>query len=52
MGRRKRRERQKDLWIAASYLPTSGWHPFYRRLSELLDKQEFAALVQGECEKF
>ena len=52
MGRRKRRERQKDLWVAASELPTSGGHPFYRRLSELLDKHEFDAFVEGECEKF
>ena len=47
-----RRERQKDLWIAASDLPTSGGHPFYRRLSELLDKHEFDAFVEGECEEF
>ena len=52
MGRRKRRERQKDLWIAASELPTSGGHPFYRRLSELLDKHDFDVFVEGECEKF
>ena len=52
MGRRKRRERQKDLWIAASELPTSGGHPFYGRLSELLDKHEFDAFVEGECEEF
>ena len=52
MGRRKRRERQRDLWIAASELPTSGGHPFYRRLSELLDKHGFDAFVEGECERF
>ena len=52
MGRRKRRERQKKLWIAASELPTSGGHPFYRRLSELLDKRGFDAFVEGECERF
>ncbi len=52
MVRRKRRDRQKDLWIAASDLPNSGGHPFYGRLSELLDKHEFDAFVEGECEKF
>ena len=52
MGRRKRRERQKDLWIAAGELPISGGHPFYRRLSELLDKHEFDAFVEALCEKF
>ena len=52
MGRRKRRERQKDLWIAAGELPKSGGHPFYRRLSELLDKHGFDSFVEGECERF
>ncbi len=52
MGRRKRRERQRDLWIAAAELPASGGHPFYQRLSELLDKHDFDAFVEAECEKF
>jgi len=52
MGRRKGRERQRDLWIAASELPKSGGHPFYQRLSELLDEHEFDAFVEGECERF
>ena len=52
MGRRKKRERQKDLWIAAGELPRSGGHPFYRQLSELLDKHEFDAFVEGLCERF
>jgi len=52
MGRRKRRERQRELWVAASELPSSGGHPFYQRLSELLDEHEFDAFVESECEKF
>jgi len=52
MGRRKKSERQKDLWIATVELPQSGGHPFYRKLSELLDKYDFDAFVEGLCEKF
>ena len=52
MGRRKRRERQRDLWVAAAELPKSGGHPFYAQLSELLDEHEFDAFVEGECERF
>ncbi len=52
MGRRKRRERQKDLWVATSELPKGGGHPFYQRLSELLDEHDFDAFVEGECEQF
>jgi len=52
MGRRKGRERQKDLWLAASELPKSGGHPFYLRLSELLDKHGFDGFVENLCEKF
>jgi hypothetical protein len=52
MGRRKRRERQKDLWVATSELPKSAGHPFYLRLSELLDEHGFDPFVESECEKF
>lgn len=52
MGRRKRRERQRELWVATSELPTSDGHPFYQRLSELLDKHEFDAFVEELCAKF
>ena len=52
MGQRKRRERQKDLWVATSELPKSAGHPFYLRLSELFDEHEFDAFVEGQCEQF
>ncbi len=52
MGQRKRRERQRDLWVVASELPKGGGHPFYLRLSELLDEHGFDPFVEGECEQF
>ena len=52
MGRRGRRQRQKDLWVAAVDMPKTAAHPFYRKLNELLDDHGFDAFVEGLCGKF
>lgn len=52
MGRRERRQRQKDLWVAAADLPRSAAHPFYQRLNKLLDEHGFDAFAEQRCEKF
>jgi transposase len=52
MGRRSRQQRQKEFWIAATELPKTAAHPFYRRLNELLDEHGFDPFVEGRCEKF
>ena len=52
MGRRKGRERQKELWIAAGELPRSAGHPFYQRLNALLDEHGFDPFVEALCPKF
>jgi transposase len=52
MGQRKRRIKQKELWIPAGELPRSAGHPFYERLGKLLDEHAFDAFVEGHCEKF
>jgi transposase len=51
LGRRSGRQRQKDLWVAAVELPKTAGHPFYSRLSKLLDEHEFDVFVEGRCEK-
>ena len=51
MGKRKH-ERQPDLWIATSELPTPPGHPFYRKLNQLLAEHGFDAFVEGLCQKF
>src|SRR5580658_7891741 len=33
MGTRKQREKQEDIWIAHTALPSSPGHPFYQRLN-------------------
>jgi transposase len=52
MGTRKRRERQEQLWVTHSELVTGPGHPFYRRLSELLDGEKFDEFCERECAKF
>ena len=52
MGKRKRRERQKGLWIPAADLPSAPGHPFYDSLRKLLDDNGFDAFVEQVCEKF
>jgi transposase len=52
MGTRKHRERQEDFWIAQTELASAPGHPFYQRLSELLEAEGFDAFVEGLCAKF
>jgi uroporphyrinogen decarboxylase len=42
MGKR-RTQRQRELWIAATELPDAPGHPFYRKLNALLDEDGFDA---------
>ena len=51
MGRRKR-ERQDDFWVATSALPQGGAHPFYDRVSAILNDNDFDAFVESACRKF
>ena len=41
---------QPPLWIATSDLPTSPGHPFYARLTTLLDGHHFDRFVEGLCD--
>ena len=49
MGRRTDRARTPGLWIAANELPTTGGHPFYQRLNQVLDAHGFDAFVESQC---
>jgi transposase len=51
MGRRKR-ERQDELFVAASALPRGGAHPFYDRVNEILSEYDFDGFVENLCRKF
>src|SRR6202521_6235884 len=52
MGTRKQREKQEDIWIAHTELPSAPGHPFYRRLNELLEAEKFDEFVEERCAKF
>ena len=43
---------QPPLWVATSDLPTSPGHPFYARLTTLLDRHDFDRFVEGLCHRF
>ena len=51
MGTRKKRERQEPLWYGGE-LPEAPGHPFYSRLSGILDKTGFDQFCQDACAKF
>ena len=52
MGTRKHRQRQEDLWVTHSELPTAPGHPFYKRLNALLDQEKFDEFAEKECAQF
>lgn len=51
MGTRKSRERQESLWYG-SELPTGPGHPFYSRLSQVLEKGDFDRFCEKSCAGF
>jgi len=51
MGRRRRR-RQRSIWVEEESLARSPGHPFYERLNAVLEKAGFDAYVEGLCEPF
>jgi len=47
-----RQSEQASLWVAMAKLPKSPGHPFYARLSALLDANDFDRFVEGQCARF
>src|SRR3984893_134384 len=52
MGTRRKRQRQRELWVAASDLPATAANPFYQRVNALLDEHYFDGFVEGLCQPF
>jgi transposase len=52
MGTRKQRDRQEDIWIPHTELAKAPSHPFYQRLNEVLESEQFDKFVEGRCAKF
>ena len=51
MGKR-RTDRQGELWIAATEMPSTRAHPFYRKLNEVLNDHGFDSFAEGRCQRF
>ena len=51
MGRRRKR-RQQQLWVETQSLAKAPGHPFYERLSKILDEHGFDPFVEEQCSKF
>jgi transposase len=51
MGKR-RRGRQRDLWVEAQELAKSPGHPFYQRLGQILEENSFDRFAEEQCQKF
>lgn len=50
MGTRK--TEQPPLWVATADLPSSPGHPFYAKLSAILDAEEFDHFAEDQCRRF
>jgi transposase len=51
MGKRKP-VRQEALWVATHELPRAGAHPFYDRVNEILNDNDFDRFAEDLCRKF
>jgi hypothetical protein len=49
MGKRRRHAKQASMWLATDDLPRSAAHPFYRRLNQIFDQDDFDGYVEGLC---
>ena len=52
MGKRRRHAKQASMWVATEDLPRSAAHPFYRRLNQIFDQDDFDEDVEGLCQRF
>lgn len=50
--RRRRDEKQADMWIATSDLAQTPGHPFYDRLNRVLAEAGFDEFVEERCKRF
>ena len=49
MGRKKDREKQQGLWVAASEIASTPGHVFYERLNTALNAEKFDQRVEALC---
>jgi transposase len=47
-----RQTEQPPLWVATADLPSSPGHPFYAKLSAILDAEGFDRFAEAQCRRF
>jgi transposase len=52
IGKRRQRPTQASIWVATQDLPRSAAHPFYARLNQILDTDDFDRYVEELCQPF
>jgi transposase len=51
-GTRKTPPKTCRLWVAHTELASAPGHPFYQRLNEVLEAEQFDEFVEGRCARF
>ena len=52
MAMGKRKSEQAPMWVATTDLPVSPGHPFYAKLSAILDEAGFDRFAEEQCRSF
>ena len=52
MAMGKRKGEQAPMWVASRDLPVSPGHPFYAKLTAILDEAGFDRFAEAECQQF
>jgi transposase len=52
MAMGKRKGEQAPMWVASADLPVSPGHPFYAKLTAILDEAGFDRFAEAECQQF
>src|SRR5262249_19732155 len=52
MAMGKRKSKQTPMWVPTTELPVSPGHPFYAKLTTILDEAGFDRFVEAQCQQF
>jgi len=52
MGKRSKRERQEELWMATATIVETPGHVFYERLNEVLSEHDFDRRIEHLCRRY
>ena len=52
MGKRSKRARQEELWMATASMVETPGHAFYDRLNEVLVEHDFDQRIEHLCQRY